>query len=77
VLKRKFVISLDVMYLHCGVTDIGADVSGVYRSNVNICHRHNFRPNSGATSFSDVENRAIIRIINIKSYLVYTRVQGK
>lgn len=57
---------LDVMYLHCGVVDIGTDVSGVYRINVNIYHRHNFRPNSGATSFSDAENRSIIRVINIK-----------
>ena len=67
----------NAVYLQCGVIDIGTDVSGVYRSNDNTYHRHNFRPNSGATSFSDVENRSVMRIINVKSHLVYTRVQAK
>jgi predicted RNase H-related nuclease YkuK (DUF458 family) len=61
VLKGKIVILLDVMYLQCDVIYIGTDVSGVYRSNINIYHCHNFRSNSGATSFSDIENRSIIK----------------
>jgi hypothetical protein len=60
----------------CDVIDIGTEVSGVYRSNLNNYHRHNFRPNSGAINFSDEENRSIIRLINSKSHLVYTRIQA-